>query len=77
MQHILTDQEINNLAYEVNKKEILELLVAEKGNAGKIMIETVDIKEPQELHYTKEMIELLFEKLETDYYNRYNFYDLQ
>jgi hypothetical protein len=60
----------------VNKKEILELLIAEKGNAGKIMIETVDLKEPSDLLYTKEMIELLLEKLETDYYNRYDFYDL-
>ena len=76
MQHTLTDQEINNLAYEVNKKEILELLIAEKGNAGKIMIETIEIKEPSDLVYTKEMIVLLFEKLETDYYNRYSFYDL-
>jgi hypothetical protein len=65
------------LAAEVNKKEILELLVAEKGNAGKIMIETIEIKEPSELLYTREMIELLLEKLETDYYNRYSFYDLQ
>ena len=76
MQHTLTDQEINNLAYEVNKKEILELLIAEKGNAGKIMIETIEIKEPSDLVYTKEIIILLFEKLETNYYNRYSFYDL-
>lgn len=41
------------------------------------MIETIEIKEPQNLQYTREMIELLFEKLETDYYNRYKFYDLQ
>lgn len=77
MQLIMTDQEINNLAVEVNKKEILDLLTAEKGNAAKIMIETLKIKEPGELLYTKEMIELLFENLETDYYDRYDFYDLQ
>ena len=53
---ILTDQEINNLAIEVNKKEILDLLTAEKGNAAKIMIETIKIKEANELLYTKEMI---------------------
>lgn len=60
MQLIMTDQEINNLAIEVNKKEILDLLTAEKGNAAKIMIETLTIKEPNELQYTREMIELLF-----------------
>lgn len=77
MQNIMTDQEINNLAIEVNKADILELLMAEKGKAAKIMIETIEIKEPTELHYTKEMITLLLRDLETDYYNRFRFYDLQ
>jgi hypothetical protein len=40
------------------------------------MIETIEISEPEELHYTREMIELLLKDLKTDYYNRYQFYDL-
>lgn len=73
----MTDQELTNLAEEVNKSEILSLLTAEKGKAAKIMIETIEIKEPKELFYTKEMIILLLQDLETDYYKRYQFYDLQ
>ena len=42
----------------MNKQEILELLYSEKGNAANVMIETIDLTEPN--HYTKEMIELLF-----------------
>lgn len=53
---------------------MLELLQCEKGNAANIMIETVKLEEPN--HYTKEMIELLFHDLETDYYDRYKFYHL-
>ena len=41
------------------------------------MIETIDIKEPTELHYTREMITLLFNDLETDYYNRFKFNEMQ
>ncbi|KAM3142181.1 hypothetical protein pb186bvf_005590 [Paramecium bursaria] len=75
LQHILTDQEIKTLAAEMNKQELLELLYCEKGNAATIMIETVSLESPN--HYTKEMIEILFKDLETDYYNRYKFYHLQ
>ena len=46
MQHILSDMEINNLAKEINKVDVLDLLVAEKGKAAKIMIETIEISEP-------------------------------
>ena len=58
----------------MNKQELLELLYCEKGNAATIMIETVSLESPN--HYTKEMIEILFKDLETDYYNRYKFYHL-
>ena len=67
----MTDQELNTLAEEVNKAEVLNLLTAEKGKAAKIMIETITIKEPPELFYTRAMIQLLLQDLETDYYNRY------
>jgi G3E family GTPase len=63
--------EINNLSKEINKVDLLDLLIAEKGKAAKIMIETIPIAEPAELLYTREMINLLLQDLETDYYNRY------
>ncbi len=52
----MTNQEIENLAKELNKTELLDLLIIEKGNAAKIMIEDFDIKEPAELVYNKELI---------------------
>lgn len=53
MQHILTDQEINNMAKDVNKVDLLDLLTAEKGKAAKIMIDTIEISEPSTLLYNK------------------------
>lgn len=41
------------------------------------MIDTLDLETPSEIMYTKEDIIALFETLETDYYNRYEFSDLQ
>lgn len=44
MQHILTDNEIKELVYEINKKELTEMLMIEKGSTAKVMIETIPIK---------------------------------
>lgn len=77
MQHVLTDAEIKCLGAEMNKKELLELLTIEKGNAAKIMIEDVPTDEPKDLVLSKELIQILFKNLKTDYYNRYEFNDLQ
>lgn len=62
---------------EQNKSELLELLIIEKGAAAKIMIETIEIKEPKEIQYSMEIIEYLINRLETDYYGRYDFTELQ
>lgn len=73
----MNDPEIKVLAEEMNKQELLDLLIIEKGNAAKIMIETFEIKEPKEIIYDKIIIKELFKDLETDYYERYDYYDLQ
>lgn len=77
MQHVLTDAEIKCLGIEMNKKELLDLLTIEKGNAAKIMIEELPTDEPKDLILNRELIEILFKDLSTDYYNRYEFNDLQ
>ncbi|EAS00090.1 nucleoside diphosphate kinase (macronuclear) [Tetrahymena thermophila SB210] len=76
-QHILSDQEIEGLAKEINKQELLDLLIIEKGNAANIMIEQMSLKEPEEISYNRDLIRLLFKDVPTDYYERYNFSDLQ
>ena len=73
MQHILTDQEIAELGHEENKRELCELLTIEKGNAAKIMIETISIHEPHDFEYDRKLIEQLFKNVETDYFGRFQF----
>jgi hypothetical protein len=41
MQHLLTDNEIKELVYEINKKELIEMLTIEKGSTAKVMIEKI------------------------------------
>jgi hypothetical protein len=41
---------------ELNRKELLNLLMIEKGEAAKIMMENISLIEPKELHYDREMI---------------------
>jgi hypothetical protein len=52
------------------------MLVVEKGSTAKMMIETIDLKEPQEIMYTDDHVRELIKDLETDYYDRYEFDDL-
>jgi hypothetical protein len=64
------------LINEVNKTDILNLLIVEKGSTAKIMIETINLKEPPEIMYTQNHVTELLKDLETDYYQRYEFEDL-
>lgn len=41
------------------------------------MIEEIDIKEPADFQHNKLTIKKLFENLETDYYGRYDFREMQ
>jgi len=76
-QHVNTDIEISELIAEINRTDILNLLIVEKGSTAKMMIQTIDLKEPPEIMYTEMHLRELIKDLETDYYDRYEFDDLQ
>lgn len=76
-QHVCTDIEINEMIREINKNDILNLLIVEKGSTAKMMILTLDLNEPPEIMYTRNHVKELIKDLETDYYERYEFEDLQ
>lgn len=56
-QHIVTDNEIAEMGYEMNKRDLLEVLLSEKGNGAKVMIEDLVIEEPKEFMYEKFHVE--------------------
>ena len=72
----MTEPEIRIMGEELNKNELLNLLIIEKGQAAKIMIEEMSLMEPKELLYGKELVLELIKDLPTDYYKRYEFNDL-
>jgi len=76
-QHVMTNQEIAELANELNRDELHKLLAKEKGSTADVMIEYLEIKEPQEIQYDKRLITHLFRNIKTDYYGRYNFLEMQ
>lgn len=76
-QHIVTDNEIAEMGYEVNKRDLLEVLLSEKGNGAKVMIEDLLIEEPKEFMYDKFHVEHLCKDQESDYFGRYNYQDMQ
>ena len=76
-QHLNNDIEISELIREINKSDLLKLLTVEKGSVAKMMIENLDLKEPPEIMYKEEHVVELLRDLETDYYERYEFDDLQ
>ena len=48
----MSDNEINELIAEINKTDLLELLVVEKGSTAKLTVETISLKELDEIMYT-------------------------
>jgi hypothetical protein len=77
LQHVVTDSEINSMISEVNRNDLLRVLVGEKGNGAKVMMEEMVIQEPLEFQHNRHTIKKLFEKLQTDYYGRFDFRELQ
>jgi hypothetical protein len=73
----MNDIEMAELIRQINKNDLLELLTVEKGSVAKMMIETIDLTDPAEIMYKEEHVRELFKDLETDYYERYEFEDLQ
>ena len=76
-QHILSDIEINELVREINRTDVYELLKIEKGSTAKVMIDTLNLKELEQIMYTESDIMNLFVDLDTDYYERYSFDEMQ
>lgn len=76
-QHLMTDIEITQLITEMNKAEIEELLTAVKGNAAKIIILTIEIKEPEDIVYSPAQIRAIFDSIDKDYFQRMDFYTMQ
>jgi hypothetical protein len=76
--HIATNEEISNMIHEMNENDLLEILKAEKGTSAKTILTKFDIsKPPNEIVYTKNHILKLISLLDVDYYDRYNFIELQ
>jgi len=75
-QHLNQDIEINELIKEINHKDILDLLIVEKGSTAKMMIQTLNLVEPHEIMYSRGHLVELLKHLDTDYYDRYDFDDL-
>jgi hypothetical protein len=71
------DIEINELVAEINYTDILDLLIVEKGSTAKMMIQTLKLIEPPEIMYTRAHLIELLKDLDTDYYERFEFSDLQ
>jgi len=76
-QHLNNDIEIDALIKEINYNDLLALLTVEKGSTAKVMIGLIDLHEPEEIMYKREHVQELLAPLETDYYGRYEFNDLQ
>ena len=55
-QHIMGDLEINELIREINKQDLLNMLIVEKGSTGKMIIETISLEEPSEIMYKQDHI---------------------
>ena len=76
--HVSTNEEIDNMIHEMNQNDLLEILKAEKGTSAKTILTKYDItKPPNEIVYTKNHIIKLISMLQVDYYDRYNFTELQ
>jgi hypothetical protein len=73
----MSDIEIDELISQINRNDLLDLLTVEKGSVAKIMIESLNMTTPAEIMYKEEHVRELVKDIETDYYERYEFDDLQ
>jgi len=76
--HILTNSEIDLEIENMNRNSLIEVLEAEKGSTSKLIIQKIDVKSPpNEIIYGKEHIKELLSKVDTDYYDRFDYKALQ
>lgn len=76
--HILTNEEIDFLILELNKEDLFTILKSEKGSCAQTVLSKVDLNNmPLEIHYTRQHIEKLISIVEKDFYDRFDFKELQ
>lgn len=75
--HVVTDKEVESMVKEMNRKDLLAVLMGAKGNGAKVMMEEMSVQEPQEFQHSQLTLRKLLAPLETDYYGRYEFRALQ
>jgi hypothetical protein len=76
--HLMTNEEIDLLISEMNKEDLLKILEAEKGSCAQTILSKIDIHSmPKEIIYNRQHVEKLLEIAQIDYYNRYDFTELQ
>lgn len=76
--HILTNSEIDLEIENLNKTSLVEVLEAEKGSNARLILQKIDINSPpKEIIYGKEHVKELLSKVDTDYYNRFDYKALQ
>lgn len=76
-QYIVSDLEMECQILSLNKDALMNVLLAEKGNGAKVMIEDIEIVEPKEFQHNYITIDALFKELDTDFYGRYDFNEIQ
>jgi hypothetical protein len=65
------------LGKQINRSELIDLLTIEKGSTAKIMVQSMSVREPNEVQYNMDFFNILIKQIEPDYYQRYDFTELQ
>ena len=66
------------MIYDMNYNDLYDILVAEKGTSAKTIITKFDLhKYPEKINYSKEHVLKLISYLDVDYYDRFDFSELQ
>jgi hypothetical protein len=73
----MADHEVTHLISSCNYDSLEELLVSEKGKAGSLIIKTLDLSLPKELLYSASHVRSLMSVLDTDFFGRMDFYQMQ
>jgi len=76
-QHLMADHEVTHLIDSTNYNSLEELMVSEKGKAGSLIMKTLELSPPNELMYTASHIRSLLSVLDTDFFGRMDFYEMQ
>ena len=56
---------------------MIELLTIQKGSTAKVMVDTLPVRQSNQIQYSLDFFNILVNQIEPDYYDRYNFTELQ